>query len=74
MNALAKNEGGLDRTLRIIVGVGLMSLAVRGISPWGYVGILLILTGLIGWCPLYRLLGISTNHETPRQSGTQQKT
>jgi len=74
MKTLGKNEGGIDRTIRIVVGIGLMSLAVRGISLWGYVGVYFILTGLIGWCPLYRLLGVSTSHDAPNQPGTHQKT
>jgi len=55
------NEGSIDRALRIIVGLGVLSLAFVGPqTPWGYIGIVPILTGLIGWCPAYTLLGINT--------------
>lgn len=58
---LKKNEGALDRVLRVIVGVGMMSLAFVGPqSAWGYLGLIPLATGLIGSCPAYQLLGIST--------------
>ena len=56
-----KNEGAVDRTLRVLLGAGLLSLAFVGPqSPWGYVGLIPLATGLIGSCPAYRLFGIST--------------
>jgi hypothetical protein len=55
------NEGTLDRTIRIVLGLGIISLAFVGPqSPLGYVGLVPLLTGLVGFCPLYRLLGLST--------------
>jgi Protein of unknown function (DUF2892) len=55
------NEGGLDRMLRIIVGLVLIALTLTGtIGLWGWIGLLPIATGLIGWCPAYTLLGINT--------------
>ena len=55
------NEHPIDRILRIVVGIGILSLAFVGPkTPWAYVGILPILTGIVGMCPLYSLLGIST--------------
>ncbi len=55
------NEHPIERGVRIIVGLGLLSIAFIGPqTPWGYLGIIPILTGLIGNCPLYSLLGIST--------------
>jgi len=55
------NEGSIDRGVRIIVGVALIGLAVTGqIGIWGWVGILPLATGLVGWCPGYALLGIKT--------------
>ncbi|HJW23359.1 MAG TPA: DUF2892 domain-containing protein [Rhodocyclaceae bacterium] len=55
------NVGGIDRTLRIIVGLGLVGATVAGALPvWGYIGIIPLATGLIGWCPAYPLFGIST--------------
>ncbi len=55
------NEGTVDRAIRIVVGLGLLSLAVLGPKTmWGLVGIVPLLTGVVGFCPAYRLLGIST--------------
>jgi hypothetical protein len=55
------NIGRTERILRVVVGVGVLSLAFVGPqSPWAYIGILPVLTGAIGWCPPYALFGIST--------------
>lgn len=55
------NEGSLDRMLRIIVGIVLLILAFRGqYTPWTWLGVVPLLTGLIGWCPAYTLFGIKT--------------
>ena len=55
------NEGILDRSLRVIVGGALVALAATGtVGLWGWIGVVPIATGLIGWCPAYSLLGIST--------------
>lgn len=56
-----KNVGGLDRALRIIVGLVLIGLSLAGtIGVWGWIGIVPLATGLLGSCPLYKLLGLST--------------
>lgn len=57
---MKKNEGTIDRALRVLAGLGLLSYAVIGGSAWGYIGVIPLLTGLIGICPLYGILGIST--------------
>jgi hypothetical protein len=55
------NEGAVDRILRIIVGLGVLSLAFIGPqTAWGYLGVIPLLTGIVGFCPLYALLGINT--------------
>ncbi|HEY6006104.1 MAG TPA: DUF2892 domain-containing protein [Anaeromyxobacter sp.] len=55
------NEGTLDRFIRIVIGIALLSLTVAGPkSMVGLVGIVPIVTGLVGFCPLYRLMGVST--------------
>lgn len=55
------NEGTIDRVVRTLVGIALLSLAFVGPKTlWGYVGLVPLATGLLGWCPLYTLLGIST--------------
>lgn len=55
------NLGNIDKLLRVIVGIGLISLVFVGPqTPWGWVGAVPLLTVLVSWCPLYSLLGIST--------------
>lgn len=55
------NVGNMDRTLRIIVGVILITLAATGIfAPWGWIGIIPLVTGIIKSCPLYSILGMNT--------------
>ncbi|MFO0581088.1 MAG: DUF2892 domain-containing protein [Anaeromyxobacter sp.] len=55
------NEGTLDRAVRIVLGLGLISLVFVGPqSIWGLVGIVPLATGALGFCPLYKILGIST--------------
>lgn len=55
------NVGGIDRVLRILVGLGLLSLVFVGPqTPWGWIGVVPLLTGLIGWCPAYLPFGWST--------------
>ena len=55
------NEGGVDRTVRIITGLVVLSLIFVGPkSLWGLVGVVPLLTGLVGTCPLYTLVGMST--------------
>lgn len=55
------NIGSLDKTVRIVAGLVLISLVFVGPqTPWGWIGVIPLATALIGWCPLYRLLGTST--------------
>ena len=55
------NVGNLDRLLRILAGIGLITLAVTGaVGAWGYIGVAPLLTGIAAYCPLYSLLGIRT--------------
>jgi hypothetical protein len=55
------NEGRLDRAARVIVGLILLSLVFVGPkTTWGLVGFVPLLTGLVGFCPAYRLFGRST--------------
>jgi hypothetical protein len=55
------NEGTVDRILRVLVGIVILSLAFVGPkTPWAYLGIVPLLTGAIGFCPLYAILGINT--------------
>lgn len=55
------NVGGIDKVLRIIVGIVLIALASTGIiGAWGWIGVVPLLTGLFGTCPAYSLLGFNT--------------
>ncbi|OGA30949.1 MAG: hypothetical protein A3G80_10850 [Betaproteobacteria bacterium RIFCSPLOWO2_12_FULL_62_13b] len=57
------NVGGVDKILRIVVGLGLLSLVLflEGSARWwGLVGLIPLLTGLFNFCPLYTLFGFST--------------
>ena len=55
------NEGVIDRSLRVLAGLVLIGLAATGtVGAWGYVGVVPLLTGAVGMCPLYSLLGINT--------------
>jgi len=58
-----QNVGGIDRAVRIIVGVALLAWVVLGTGDarwWGLLGLLLLGTGLLGWCPAYLPFGIKT--------------
>jgi hypothetical protein len=58
---LAKNEHSIDRVLRVVLGLGLLSLTFVGPhTALGYLGLIPLVTGLVGSCPLYSLLGFST--------------
>ncbi|SCC91380.1 conserved hypothetical protein [Thiomonas sp. X19] len=66
---MKKNAGGLDRGFRIAVGVVLIALAASGtVGVWGYIGVVPLLTGLFGFCPVYTLLGMNTCPVKNRQS------
>jgi Protein of unknown function (DUF2892) len=55
------NEGRIDRALRVLVGLALIGLAATGtVGAWAWIGAVPLATGLIGWCPAYTMLGIST--------------
>jgi hypothetical protein len=64
---MTSNVGGIDRLLRIVAGLVLISLVFVGPqTPWGWVGLVPLLTGLAGWCPLYVPLGISSCPRTDK--------
>ena len=61
---MKKNIGGIERIIRITAGFVIASLAFWGPkTPWAYLGVIPMITGLIGWCPPYAALGISTCKE-----------
>ncbi|MBN2692208.1 MAG: DUF2892 domain-containing protein [Burkholderiaceae bacterium] len=55
------NVGGIDRILRIIVGIVLIALTLMGtIGVWGWIGVVPLFTGLFKFCPLYSIIGMNT--------------
>jgi len=59
-NAMKMNVGGIDKILRILVGVALIAWALLGGPVWAWVGIVPLATGLIGFCPVYPIFGWSS--------------
>ena len=58
---MKKNISSIERFIRVAAGIAILSLAFVGPrSPWAYLGIIPLATGLMGWCPPYALLGVST--------------
>lgn len=56
-----RNESAIDRGVRVTLGLALLSLVFVGPKTmWGLLGLLPIVTGLLGFCPLYRILGVSS--------------
>jgi hypothetical protein len=54
------NVGGIDRVLRIVVGLALIGVAVSGVSVWGWIGVVPLLTGVFKFCPAYAIFGLNT--------------
>ncbi len=55
------NVGGIDRILRIVVGIALIAATLTGALPvWGWIGVIPLATGLFSFCPLYSLIGVCT--------------
>jgi hypothetical protein len=55
------NVGGIDKIARILVGIVLIGLAATGtVGAWGWIGLLPLATGLMGWCPAYTLFGLNS--------------
>ena len=68
---MSTNVGGMDKIFRIVIGFALISLVFWGPqSAWGWIGVIPLVTGLIGWCPAYLPFGISS---CPHKSGTGDK-
>ncbi len=64
---MKQNIGKVERVVRVSVGLGILSLAFVGpSSAWGFLGLAPILTGIVGWCPPYTLLGIDTRRTSEK--------
>lgn len=60
------NEGNGDRLFRAVLGLGVISLVFIGPkTPWGWLGVIPLVTAAIGWCPAYTLLGMNTCKSAP---------
>lgn len=58
---MKKNIGNAERIIRAVIGLGLIAAAVTGaIGVWGWLGVVLVATAAMGWCPPYAMLGINT--------------
>ena len=58
---MTQNIGNIERIIRIVGGLVLIALAATGtVGVWGWVGLVPLATGLMGWCPPYSLLGLNT--------------
>lgn len=55
------NVGTLDRAGRVVIGLALIGMAAMGVvGPWGYIGVVPLLTAGLGFCPLYSIIGLNT--------------
>jgi hypothetical protein len=58
---MKSNVGGIDRILRIVLGLALIGMTLTGtIGIWGWLGVVPLATGAIGWCPPYAIFGFNT--------------
>ena len=58
---MSANVGTIDRVIRIALGIALIAMVFIGpTTPWGWVGLVPLVTAFVGWCPAYRLFGLST--------------
>jgi ABC-type branched-subunit amino acid transport system permease subunit len=69
---MKKNVGGIDRVLRIVAGLALIALAATGqIGVWGWLGLVVLATGVFSFCGAYTLIGLNTcpiKEETPPET------
>lgn len=69
------NVGGIERPIRIVVGLLLLGLALFGGMPaagiWvlGVIGAIALVTGVVGYCPVWTLFGVNTCHTKPAEKG-----
>ena len=67
---MARNIGTIDRILRLVVGLALISIVFVGPqTPWGWLGLVPLATAILGWCPPYAMFGISTCAASAPRSG-----
>ena len=59
------NVGILDRSIRFVLGAGIIFVGIYYQSWWGLIGLILLLTGFVGWCPAYALFKINSGSSSP---------
>ena len=58
---MGRNVGWHDRVVRIVIGTVMVEATITGLlDPWGYIGLVLLFSGILGRCPLYRILGVDS--------------
>jgi len=57
---MKQNVGGTERVIRIVLGLAIIGAGVMYASWWGAIGAVPLITGLIGWCPPYAMMGMNT--------------
>jgi hypothetical protein len=57
---MKQNVANWERSARLALGLAGVGLAIAGVSPWGWLGLILVVTGAAGWCPIYWSLKIGT--------------
>lgn len=62
---MQQNVGMADRAVRIVVGLGIIAMGAMSQSWWGVIGVIPMVTGGVGWCPPYSILGINTCTSRP---------
>ena len=68
---MSVNEGSIDRIVRVVLGLALISLIFVGPRTlWGLIGVVPLLTGIVGYCPLYKVIGLSTCPMSDRHAHT----
>jgi hypothetical protein len=61
-----RNVGTVDRIIRVIVGLAILALVIVGPkTAWGWLGLVPLVTALVGWCPLYSVLRVRTKRVPP---------
>lgn len=67
---MTRTIGSIDRIIRLVLGLGLVGVGVFAETWWGLIGLVPLLTGLLNWCPLYSLFGLSTFRSARSRAGT----
>ena len=65
---MERNVGSVDKIIRVVIGLVLIALVFVGPkTPWGWIGLVPLLTAALSWCPLYTMLGIRSCAATAKR-------